>query len=75
MGMDSKSIQIPHKGIDCVSIRLNGKHVCYSCYHHAPMVRAILQDGDDRVPVEQWGIHSNRKGHREFQHQVECCVF
>jgi len=74
MSQERERIVIPHKGIDCVSIRLNGKHVCYACYHHAPLVKAILQDGDDRIPVEQWGLQSNHGSYRDFQKEAVCCV-
>jgi hypothetical protein len=62
------SFIIPHKGIDCVSLRINGKHECYSCYHHAPMVIALLQNGDESISVDQWGVT------RGFEKGVVCCV-
>jgi hypothetical protein len=64
----NKPFRIPHKGQDCVSIRLDGKHVAYSCYHHAPGIIAELEDGSDDVNVSQWGIpRAHSKG-------IVCCM-
>lgn len=63
-----KVIVIPHKGIDCVALHVNGKRMNYVCYHHADMVEALLQDGDERIEVTRWSIK------REDAKGVQCCV-
>jgi len=72
-----KTITIPHKGIDCVSLKINGEHQCYACYHHAPMVIAILQDGDESIAVDQWGVQKRTDFtgiNRDYSKGVVCCV-
>lgn len=72
-----RSYVIPHKGIDCVSLRVNGEHQLYACYHHAPMVIAMLQDGDERIAVDQWGVMKKVDGsgvQRDASKGVVCCI-
>ncbi len=71
-----KSYSIPHKGIDCVSMQVNGKHVAYTCYHHANLVESLIQDGDERVEVTRWGIDNRRKLHRDYSggKDIVCCI-
>lgn len=47
--------KVPHKGIDCVSIRQYGKHVAYSCYHCLPRMVADIEEGNQMEGlVELW---------------------
>ncbi len=46
--------RIPHKGIDCLSIRVNGLHVRYSCYHHLEQVIADIRQGDEELYLDLW---------------------
>jgi hypothetical protein len=63
----AKTATIPHKRQDCVDLRVAGKHVAYSCYFHAASVIADIQEGDDTVMVEQWGIP------KAFDKGIQCC--
>lgn len=47
---------IPHSRQDCIELKMDGKHVGYVCYHHASQAIAKLEDGDDTVTVDRWGI-------------------
>lgn len=71
-----KKLVIPHKGIDCVSMQVNGKHVLYACYHHANLVESLIQDGDERVEVTRWGIDNRREYHRDYEKgkDIVCCI-
>jgi len=38
--------KVSHKGIDCVSIRLNGEHYMYSCYHCLERITCDIEDAN-----------------------------
>jgi hypothetical protein len=71
-----KEYRIPHKGIDCVSLQVNGKHHSYACYHHANLVESLIQDGDERVEVTRWGVDNRRHLHRDYSggKDIVCCI-
>lgn len=58
----------PHKRADCVSIRQDGKHLCFSCYFHAPSIISWIEQGDECSGVEQWSLPTWQ------QHQAVCCI-
>lgn len=66
--MEKKPWTIPHRRQDCVSIRLDGKHVAYACYAHAERVMAELADGNDDVPLERWGVN------KDHDKGIVCCL-
>ena len=68
--------KVPHRGHDVVSIRVDGKHVDYACYHHAPHLVAWLEQGNESVGVSQWGVRTQKIGLRNREVVIEphsCC--
>lgn len=60
------SIPIPHSKQDCIELRIDGVKVGTVCYYHAPRAIAKLEDGDESIEVERWGVK------KDFDKAITC---